>query len=256
MKNILKTGLVSAVAAIVSFSSVAFADHYSIELNRSDNNYNNVLTQYSSDAGKVQDFDLEYNLHDNTLSFYTRITEHNYGDTSGFWMVLNGGGFPHQSSDKLAILYGDLINDKLTAYVYEGSDSWDGGQYLGTYDLDGYYNDAPGDTGVYTAAFDISLDDLNDPTGKPGPWKGAQFGNTVGIWFQNFDGDFSYNSHTGRITHLSWHKDGWVDTPGVHTEFTPWVTTSEPAPLGLFLLAGVAAFLLRRRGTQSKVAFA
>jgi len=255
MKKTILTGLASVAAAVISFSSIAFADHYSLDL------HDSYGLSPNKNAGKLTDFELEYNLHDNTLGFYMRVEEYDYKDTSGFWMVLNNGGNPKDKPDELAILYGDLYTDTLTAYVYNGANSansWDGGQFIGSYALDGSYYDGPGNTGEYTASFNISLDEINDPTGKPSPWKGIHFEDTVGIWFHNFkhqQGAITYDND-GRITAFHTKYTAWFDTNGTPTEFVPWTTTSEPAPFGLFLLAGLAVFAMRRKSSSARLATA
>ncbi len=98
----------------------------------------------------------------------------------GFWLVLNNGGNPKGVVNELAILYGDLKNNKITAYKYNGDNSPnsydDPNAYLATYN------------NVFTAgnnSFSFNLDvtalnSLNLPN-----WKGTQFGDTIGIWYHN-----------------------------------------------------------------------
>jgi hypothetical protein len=121
----------------------------------------------------------------------------------GFWLVLNNGGNPKGVVNELAILYGDLKNNRITAYKYDGDTSpasyTNGAGYLATYN------------NVFTTgnnSFNFNLDvtalnSLNLPN-----WKGISFGSNIGIWYHgtgllsaaygaggrisNFGGSFGY----------------------------------------------------------------
>jgi hypothetical protein len=130
----------------------------------------------------------------------------------GFWLVLNNGGNPKGVAGELAILYGDLKNNRITAYKYNGDNSPnsydDTSAYLATYD------------NVFTAgnnSFSFNLDvtalnSLNLPN-----WKGVQFSDTVGVWYHNTGLlDATYGSG-GNITTFG-GEYGYYDTDAQTTQ--------------------------------------
>jgi hypothetical protein len=129
----------------------------------------------------------------------------------GFWLVLNNGGNPKGMANELAILYGDLKNNKITAYKYDGDNSpasyTDANGYIATYD-----NVFTTGSNGFSFNLDVTaLNSLNLPN-----WKGAAFGSNIGIWYHNtglldatynndgkiqsFDGSFGYYDTTAQAT--------------------------------------------------------
>ncbi len=131
----------------------------------------------------------------------------------GFWLVLNNGGNPKGIVNELAILYGDLKNNRITAYKYNGENSPnsydDTNAYLATYD------------NVFTAgnnSFSFNLDvtalnSLNLPN-----WKGIQFSDTIGIWYHNTGLLSATYDAGGNITSFNGGEFGYYDTNAETTQ--------------------------------------
>ena len=143
----------------------------------------------------------------------------------GFWLVLNNGGNPKGIVNELAILYGDLKNNKITAYKYDGGNSPDSFT-----NASGYITTFNNAFTINGSSFSFSLDvtGLNS-LNLPG-WKGAQFGNTAGIWYHSTGLlDVAYDMK-GRITKFG-GGFGWYDTD--HTGTTAYCANgSRPSATG------------------------
>lgn len=159
--------------------------------------YNALLTQWTAvfdRANSVQ-----------TLSLDVAMGSEFVRD-DGFWLVLNGGANPKGIANEFAILYGDLKNNRITAYNYNGlnsPDSWqDPSRYISTFAAPFTITD-----NSFSFNLDVTaLNALNLPN-----WKGIQFNNSLGIWFHSTGLlDVAYDS-TGAITR--WGGDfGYFDT--------------------------------------------
>lgn len=130
----------------------------------------------------------------------------------GFWFVLNAGGNPKGIQNELPIFFGDLKNNRITAYVYDGQNSpgsWSTQPYLKTYD--NAFN-------ISGSSFSFSLDvtSLNS-LNLGGNWQGINFANDLGIWYHPIaTASFSYD-HFGKITKLDAIDAGWFDSGVVRT---------------------------------------
>jgi PEP-CTERM motif len=98
----------------------------------------------------------------------------------GFWLVVNNGGNPKGVVNELAILYGDLKNNRITAYKYDGGNSpnsySNAAGYLATYN-----NVFTTGNNSFSFNLDVTaLNSLNLPN-----WKGAAFGSNIGIWYHS-----------------------------------------------------------------------
>ncbi len=129
----------------------------------------------------------------------------------GFWLVLNGGGNPKGITTELAILYGDIKNNKITAYRYNGANSSD--SYLDAHAYLGTFNHAFTTTAnSFSFNLDVSaINAVNLPS-----WKGVQFGNDIGIWYHGTAMLSAQYSSTGRITGFGGNF-GWYDTGAMKT---------------------------------------
>ena len=124
----------------------------------------------------------------------------------GFWLVLNNGGNPKGIVDELAILYGDLKNNRITAYKYDGGNSPNSfsnpSRYLATYN-----NAFSISNNAFSFTLDVTaLNSLNLPN-----WKGIQFNNNIGIWYHSTDLLSVAYSANGRINNFGGNF-GYYDT--------------------------------------------
>jgi hypothetical protein len=129
----------------------------------------------------------------------------------GFWLVLNSGGNPKGVNSELAILYGDIANNKITAYRYNGVNS--NSSYLDTSAYLGTFNHAFKTT---TNGFSFSLDVTAINAINLPDWKGIAFKHQIGIWY-----------HGTSLLSASYDKNlltsfggsfGWYDTGAEKTK--------------------------------------
>jgi len=165
----------SAGLALLTFAGVASAipiyeynadnPHLGGYLN--DTQLLNINSAYDADNAK---FSWEYTISNNT------------NDNDGFWLVVNDGDNP-KGNTNLAILYGDLDNDTLTAYRYDGNNGYNSYTQPNAL-LDswtGVFN-TQNNNGSKTVSFDIDVDMVNSATGAD--WQGISYTDSIGIWFQ------------------------------------------------------------------------
>ena len=158
----------------------------------------------------------------------------------GFWLVLSDGPNPKNHDYEYAIFYLDGIENKLTAYAYNGqnnSSSWNTNPFLGSWDGD---NVSVVDNGnERTLSFSIDASEMNSRNDLGDGWKGATFGEEVGIWFHavdNLNTDYDANNH---LTHFS-GSGGWFDTGALKTEKVPEPGTIGAIGVGLLGLVGAS----------------
>jgi PEP-CTERM motif len=138
----------------------------------------------------------------------------------GFWMVLSPLGNPKGVQNELAILYGDVATGRITAYAYNGANNSasyiDPNKYLGT------FNNAIQTSGS-TFNFTIDMSVVNSTSVGPNaafkaggtPWRGTEFGSTIGIWYHPVSALSVTYSGTS-ITSFA-GPDGWYDTGQLRT---------------------------------------
>ena len=191
--------------------------------------------------------------------------------SDGFWLVVSDGENPKGDADEYAILFGDLTNQRLTAYLYNGvnsSNSWrNPGVYLQSFDADLMIEQPASSSTGTTVSFQIDVSGINSldvnaipgyPDYQPQPnidWDGIAFGRQLGIWFHpTAGGSFEYNE-AGEITTFRPGSAGWLDGKN-------YQATRVPEPGVLYLVGlGALAFALsqklsshRRRLIRSDIA--
>jgi hypothetical protein len=130
----------------------------------------------------------------------------------GFWFVLNAGGNPVGTPNELPIFFGDIANNRITAYVYDGqnaSSSWSTQRFLGSF------------ANAFTTSgsnFNFTLDVTTINSLNLGVnWRGAGFSDEIGIWYHPFDAaQISYNNY-GQISAFRSGASGYFDTGALRT---------------------------------------
>lgn len=189
MKSANKLFAATILAAVTSFSATANATIYTIDYH---------------DAGVWQAYD-EGN---ETYSMKFRSDQ----GKDGFWLVVTDGGNPKGDGTSNAILYGDLENNRITAYTYDGennSNSYETGTLLGSYEN---VFSSGGQHSIYgydMTMFSLDVKTLNNSVGSE--FDGVTLGENAGIWFHQSAGtDFTYGAD-GSITDYVFENQMWLD---------------------------------------------
>ena len=199
-------------------------------------------TGYKFDIAEISEFSLVYNSDSQLLDF---SATYNNSHPDGFWFVLSDGPNPKNHVDEYAIFYFDASQPSpiVSAFVYDGENnasSFSDPAIL----LDSSLNSdsklkASVDGNKFSFTADVS--DINDAAlqGLGDQWQGAQFGDTVGIWFHTFTlgGETTYDENTGALTSLPINRADFFDT--ANQQAVP-----EPSSM---LLSLVGTLLLFRR---------
>ena len=226
-----KTTALIATASVLFASSPAFAAKFTFsgaDLGQNENvGFNKAITT-------------SYNGSD--LFEWSATFKDNGGALAdGAWLVVNGGGNPKQSKDKLAIFYMDGGEDKkVSIFEYNGKNNSDslGEAYLGSTDL---VVSELGDERTFS--FKLDMTDINSRTDLGQNWKGAQFTDRVGIWHHGVDGLKTDYDENGKLVKFEYDEQGWYDIGSKPTTAVPEPATA--VSLGLF--AATAAFIKRKQ---------
>jgi len=184
-----KTLAVVAFATATSISASANATIYTIDYH---------------DAGVWQ----AYDKGNETYSMKFRSDQ----GKDGFWLVVTDGDNPKGGGSTNAILYGDLVNNKITAYTYSGennANSYQAGTLLGTYDNAFSSGGKHSQFGYDMTMFSLDVEGLNNALGPD--FDGVTLGENAGIWFhQSAGSDFTYGTD-GSITDYAFNSQMWLD---------------------------------------------
>lgn len=182
----------AAFAAAISFSSAASATIFNIDYH---------------DAGV-------WNAYDDENQTYAMKFRSDQGK-DGFWLVVTDGDNPKGDSSDFAILYGDLKENRITAYTYDGannSNSYDSGTFLGTFDNAFSSGGQHARYGYDMTMFSLDVGAINDAFGDM--WTGVALGEKAGIWFHQSEGSqFEYGAD-GNILDYSFASQMWLDRGG------------------------------------------
>ena len=238
--NFLKKMAVLFVVAITFATQSAFAGVAPWDSNTNYFEY----TKPSGGAGGIDYTRAQYNQQNGV--FNLNYDFNNGADT--FWLVVTPTDNPTGSVDQYVILYGDIKENRITAYAYDGQNSdtsyLDKSKYIAT------FNNVIQDDGK---GFHLDTKGLNSAFSNP-EWKGLQFDDKAGIWFHTgVNGTTTYNrNRTIKDFDLGINRS-WVDSKvcdgphdkncGIPTSPTP---VDAPASLGIMTLA-IAGLMLRRK---------
>jgi len=180
---------------------------------------------------------------------YTISTENSQGvEHDGFWLVVNDGSNP-KGHTNLAILYGDLQGDNVTAYQYNGLNNKDSYEVPGTF-IQSWQNvfdiQQSADGSETSVSLMLNVENVNSSGGID--WQGIFYDEKVGIWFHPTAGaSFSYNNGGETLASFNSGRSGWYDVGYKATR-----EVSSPG-VGVLLAAGLLGFGLvsRRRAAAS-----
>jgi len=189
MKTASKFIAATVLAAATSFSASAHAQLFLVDYNDAGvwNAYNseteNYAMKFRSDQGK-----------------------------DGFWLVVTDGDNPKGDGVSNAILYGDLENNRITAYTYDGtnsSESFGSGTLLGTYENVFVDGGTHARHGYDMTMFNLDVSEINGALGAD--FDGVQIGEKAGIWFhQSAGSNFTYGED-GSIVDYAFDSQMWLD---------------------------------------------
>ena len=223
-----------AIAApIIAFSSTAEASTFI---------YNDNDIPGNVGAGAFENIHASFDDVSQQLTWSSTFSTVNGNLADGAWLVLNDGPNPKSHVQENTMFYLDGINNKLTAYTYNGvngSNSWKDVKsvYLDSWDLQVENN---GDERTFS--FDINMAEINGRTDLGADWEGTVFGEKLGIWYHAVNNlDVDYNGD--ELSKFRYSSQGWYDTKNQVAERVP-----EPSAMAGLAVAGLfAAKRLRRR---------
>ena len=189
MKTVNKLFAATILAAATSFSATANASIFQID-------YHDVGIWNA------------YDSHSQTYSMKFRSDQ----GKDGFWLVATAGDNPKGDGTSHAILYGDLENNRITAYSYNGnnsSDSYTDGTLLGTYEGAFSSGGTHARYGYDLTMFSLDVSGINNALGSD--FNGVELGEEAGIWFhQSAGSDFTYGTD-GSILDYAFESQNYLD---------------------------------------------
>ena len=199
----------------------------------------------NSNVGVHKQIKTSFNSDTEELSWSSTFSRNLNNGTlaDGAWLVLNDGPNPKSHVQENTMFYFDGVNEKLTAYTYNGvngSNSWQDNNsvYLGSWDLD---VDRSADE--VTFSFDMDMTDINSRTDLGNDWQGTLFNDQIGIWFHGVSNVQAAYNADGSLSNFSYDSQGWFDAANLQATKVP-----EPGALaGLAMVGLVAAKTLRRK---------
>ena len=231
-----KTSALLTTASVLLASAPAFATTFTFDSSN---------LPGATEAGITKSITTSYN--DNTDLFKWSSTYQRNKTTGlladGLWLVANDGPNPKGHAGELAIYYLDGINQKVSIYEYDGSNSANSwatpGNFLGSTGL----NVSKNGNDEITFGFELDATDLNGKALSP-IWKGTSFDKNIGLWVHGVTGlDAKYDAN-GKLTKFKYSgNQSYYDSNNNQATAVP-----EPAStvaLGLFAVAG--AFVKRTK---------
>lgn len=197
-------------------------------------------------AGKIESVYARYDAENSLLSWETTLSRHRGQLYNGFWLVISDGPNPKRHVDEYAILYGDAVNNRLTAYVYDGKNSarsWRRNPFIHSYEgVLNVSNDAR-QRSIGFSDLDVSI--INEFIDSPA-WDGVAFGEQIGVWFHPVLLKRSRYLEDGALSRFRYKRQGWYDIAN-HTAY------AVPAPGSqVLLLVALMGLILVTAGLRKK----
>ncbi len=196
-------------------------------------------------AGRIEQVSASYDANSQSLSWETTLTRNRRNLYNGFWLVLSDGPNPKRHVDEYAIFYADAINNRLTAYVYNGrnsSNSWRSEELIHSYSGVLNVSDTGNSRTMGFSGLDVSM--INSFFDTP-DWDGAMFGSQVGIWFHPVILRAVRYDQDGGLERFRYRRHGWYDKAFRTSHPVPEASTIALFAVSLIALAGIS-WRLRR----------
>ena len=204
----------AAFAALAGASTGASATVYSFEDSSGRWTGGGILTE---------SFSASYDTDRQLLDFSATVNgSASHATADGFWLVLSDGPNPKTHVNEYAILYGDAVNNRLTAYVYDGVNSADSyrdvRRYITSYSGVLDYTDLGGGRSSFSVSgLDVSTINAYTPWfGGTNDWDGVAFGENIGVWFHPAMMD-SLTYACTLLVKFNHEVQGWYDFAGQPT---------------------------------------
>lgn len=168
-----------------------------------------------------------YNEKSNILTWDSVFSKKGENLPMGGWLVVTDGPNPKDQEHEYAIFYLDGASKKLTAYAYNGqnnSGSYQSNPFLGSWDNAVQVLDNGNERSL---SFAIDVSSINNRTDLGSDWKGAKFGNELGLWFHaSTNPAAKYNSDGSLKSFTS--AGGWFDSENASLVATETKDVPEP----------------------------
>jgi len=204
----------------------------------------------SNDAGKMLSSTFEYNDVTDKFTWTASFKRKDGHIPDGFWLVVDNGPEPENLANKsLAILYGDGLTNRASAYVFDNDEkknSWkDSGGFIETFPNTVFFTDTPDGNAL---TFEIDATDLNDAFLSP--WQGLSFDQSIGFWVHALSGTQIDFGPAGMISDFRYDENSSYDRHDRDTvphNDVPEPTTILLAACGFLGLGWVNGRRARRR---------
>ncbi|MGB3237712.1 MAG: hypothetical protein WBB29_05415 [Geitlerinemataceae cyanobacterium] len=168
-----------------------------------------------------------YNEKSNILTWDSVFSQKDNNLPMGGWLVVTDGPNPKDLEHEYAIFYLDGANKKVTAYAYNGqnnSGSYKKNPFLGSWDNAVQVVDNGNERSL---SFAIDVSSINNRTDLGSDWKGAKFGNELGLWFHASTNPAAQYNADGSLKSFT-SSGGWFDSEKASLMATETKDVPEP----------------------------